>query len=79
MKPGTAISAILIALFGHYYGRYYLKDIAILFAQDPYAVSRSLHHCLNKAKTDPKLQKLINLLEYKFLEISRSDPTVIAE
>lgn len=67
-KKEVVFARCMIAYFAHYYGKYFLKEIAYSMARCSDTISRTMHKQLIQAKTNPDMSRTIKLLHAKFAQ-----------
>jgi hypothetical protein len=73
---GVMLAKILVAYYGHYHAKYYLKDIALVFNMRPDSLSRTLNRYLKKIHKDSFLKAAMTKIECQ-LAISDPDKLII--
>ncbi|MBS0351220.1 MAG: hypothetical protein JSR33_08565 [Proteobacteria bacterium] len=56
---------VLVAYYGHYHAKYYLKDIALVFNMRPDSLSRTLNRYLKKMNQELFLKTIMTRIENK--------------
>ena len=61
----VSLARTLIAYYGHYHAKYFLRDIALIFGRRPETISRNMNRYLKNAENNQELMDLMCQLERK--------------